>query len=198
MTFTAAPSSRCPKFSTSSKAAATRSFMRFRQPRTGQKPQPPRSNGLPAPRPSSIRVHRKCAHCAKEYLAAMGRSPSRDESFNPCCCRSRSRKTWQSTWLGRDYDAEIMDTQAPQVSSSTRFTKIYGDDGLSIDEPSLSARVTSIQPASLRSSKRCALPYSHGRKRLAEWPQYQVQSGPMQPVSGAIWPAFWDQVSSRI
>ena len=25
-------------------------------------------------------VHRKCAHCAKEYLAAVGRSPSRDES----------------------------------------------------------------------------------------------------------------------
>ena len=43
------------------------------------------------------------------------------------CCRSRSRKTWQSTWLGRDYDAEIMDTQAPQVSSSTCFTKIYGE-----------------------------------------------------------------------
>src|SRR5215831_15330976 len=62
-------------------------------------------------------------------------------------------------------------------------------DGLSIDEPSLSARVTSIQPASLRSSERCALPYSHGRKRLAEWPQYQVQPGPMQPVSSAIWPA---------
>jgi hypothetical protein len=41
-------------------------------------------------------------------------------------------------------------------------------DGLSIDEPSLSARVTSIQPASLRSLARCALPYSHGRKRLAE------------------------------
>jgi hypothetical protein len=71
-------------------------------------------------------------------------------------------------------------------------------DGLSIDEPSLSARVTSIQPASLRSLARCALPYSHGRKRLAEWPQYQVQSGPMQPVSSAIWPAFWHQVSSRI
>jgi hypothetical protein len=30
-------------------------------------------------------------------------------------------------------------------------------DGLSIDEPSLSARVTSIQPASLRSLARCAL-----------------------------------------
>jgi hypothetical protein len=61
-------------------------------------------------------------------------------------------------------------------------------DGLSIDEPSLSARVTSIQPASLRTLARCALPYSHGRKRLAEWPQYQVQPGPMQPVSSAIWP----------
>src|SRR5262245_12659172 len=51
MTFTLAPSSRCPKFSTSSKAAATRSFMWLRQPRTGRKLQPPRSNGLPAPRP---------------------------------------------------------------------------------------------------------------------------------------------------
>src|SRR6516164_10526683 len=76
--------------------------------------------------------------------------------------------------------------------------KVRFYDGLSIDEPSLSARVTSIQPASLRSSKRCALPYSHGRKRLAEWLQYQVQSGPMQPVASAIWPAFWDRVSSRI
>jgi hypothetical protein len=45
-TFTPAPSSRCPKFSTSSKAAATRSFMCFQQPRTGRKPRLPRSNGL--------------------------------------------------------------------------------------------------------------------------------------------------------
>jgi hypothetical protein len=82
-----APSSRCLKFSTSSKAAATRSFMWFRQPRTGRKPRPPRSNGLPAPRPSSIRVHRKCAHCAKEYLAAMGSSPSRNESSIPRVAR---------------------------------------------------------------------------------------------------------------
>src|SRR5262249_55792193 len=69
-TFTPAPSSRCPKFSTSSKAAATRSFMWLRQPRTGRKPQPPRSNGLPAPRPSSLRVHRKCAHCADRLSGA--------------------------------------------------------------------------------------------------------------------------------
>jgi hypothetical protein len=54
------------------------------------------------------------------------------------------------------------------------------------------------RPASIQSSERCALPYSHGRKRLAEWLQYQVQPGPMQPVSSAIWPAFWDQVSSQI
>jgi len=77
-------------------------------------------------------------------------------------------------------------------ASTAQFTHLLAD------EPSLSARVTSIQPASLRSLERCALPYSHGRKRLAEWPQYQVQSGPMQPVSSAIWPAFWDRVSSRI
>src|SRR5215475_7971042 len=73
------------------------------------------------------------------------------------------------------------------LHENLRRSRFY--DGLSIDEPSLSARVTSIQPASLRSSKRCALPYSHGRKRLAEWPQYQVRSGPMQPVASAIWPA---------
>jgi hypothetical protein len=57
--------------------------MWFQQLRTGRKPRLPRSNGLPAPRPSSIRVHRKRAHCAKEYLAAMGRSPSRNESLSP-------------------------------------------------------------------------------------------------------------------
>jgi len=88
-TFTPALSSRCPKFSTSSKAAATRSFMWFRQPRTGRKPRLPRSNGLPAPRPSSLQVHRKSAHCAKEYLAAMGRSPSRNESSIPRVARCR-------------------------------------------------------------------------------------------------------------
>jgi hypothetical protein len=54
------------------------------------------------------------------------------------------------------------------------------------------------RPASIRSPERCALPYSHGHNRLAEWLQYQVQPGPMQPVSSAVWPAFWDQVSSRI
>jgi hypothetical protein len=41
------------------------------------------------------------------------------------------------------------------------------------------------RPASIRSPERRALPYSYGRKRLAEWPQYQVQPGPMQPVSSA-------------
>ena len=81
-TFTPALSSRCPKFSTSSKAVATRSFMWFRQPRTDRKPRLPRSNGMPAPGPSSKRVHRKCAHRAKDYLAAMGRSPSRNESLS--------------------------------------------------------------------------------------------------------------------
>src|SRR5262245_56933117 len=42
------------------------------------------------------------------------------------------------------------------LHENLRRSRFY--DGLSIDEPSLSARVTSIQPASLRSSKRCALP----------------------------------------
>jgi Polysaccharide deacetylase len=101
-TFTPAPSSRCPKFSTSSKAAATRSFMWFRQPRTGRKPRLPRSNGLPAPRPSSIRVHRKCAHCAKEYLAAMGRSPSRNESSIPRVVRCRRYHKPSSVALERE------------------------------------------------------------------------------------------------
>src|SRR5262245_12471357 len=50
--------------------------MWLRQPRTGRKPQPPRSNGLPAPRPSSLRVHRKCAHCA-DRLSGADRSGSR-------------------------------------------------------------------------------------------------------------------------
>jgi acetyl esterase/lipase len=44
-----APSSRCPRFSTSSKAAATRSFMWFRQLRTGRKPRLLHSNGSSAP-----------------------------------------------------------------------------------------------------------------------------------------------------
>src|SRR5262249_12734917 len=58
---------------------------------------------LPAPRPSSIRVHRKCAHCAKEYLAAMGRSPSRNESLSPewraAVAQDRARPG-ESRWLG--------------------------------------------------------------------------------------------------
>ena len=62
-------------------------------------------------------------------------------------------------------------------------------------------RPTLKKPFQIDALKQCctsALPYSHGRKRLAEWPQYQVQPGPMQPVSSAIWPAFWDQGSSQI
>jgi hypothetical protein len=80
-----APSSRCPKFSTSSKAAATRSFMWFRQPQTGRKPRLPRSNGLPAPRPSSIRVHSKCDHCTKEvqFQKARGRLAGRTQESGP-------------------------------------------------------------------------------------------------------------------
>src|SRR6516165_2661989 len=69
-----------------------------RQPRIGRKPRLPRSNGLPAPRPSSIRVHRKCTHHAKEC-----RSPSRNESSIPRvarCRRSRSRKTWRNHMVG--------------------------------------------------------------------------------------------------
>ena len=44
-----------------------------------------------------------CAHCAKEYLAAVGRSPSRNESSIPRvarCRRSRSRKTWRKHMVG--------------------------------------------------------------------------------------------------
>src|SRR5262249_45710048 len=92
-----------------------------RQPRIGRKPQRPRSNGLPAPRPSSIRVHRKCAHCAKEYLAAMGRSPSRNDSLSPegrAAVAQDRAKPGESTSLA-DHDDELMDIQVPQVWSST-------------------------------------------------------------------------------
>src|SRR5262245_55081733 len=61
-------------------------------------------------RNSSIRVHRKCAHCAKEYLAAMGRSPSRNKSLSPewraTVAQDRARPG-ESAW-GWD-DSEMID-----------------------------------------------------------------------------------------
>src|SRR5258708_38837263 len=46
----------------------------------------------------------KCAHCAKEYLAAVGRSPSRNESLSPewraAVAQDRARPG-ESTWLGQ-------------------------------------------------------------------------------------------------
>src|SRR5262249_8246841 len=80
--------------------------MWFRQPRTGRKRRLPRSNGLADPRLSSIRLHRKRAHRAKEYLPAMGRRASRNESsFFPrqrhaAVAQDCARLT-ESTWLGR-------------------------------------------------------------------------------------------------
>jgi len=65
----------------------------------------------------------------------MGRSPSRNESLSPewraAVAQDRARPG-ESTWLG-DYDAEIMDTQAPQVSSSTSPEPDGRDDFAKLD-----------------------------------------------------------------
>src|SRR5262245_50684124 len=50
-------------------------------------------------------------------------------------------------------------------------------------------------PASVPRPGRGALPCLPGRKCPPEHAPYQVQPGPMQPVSNAIWLGFWTQVT---